>query len=258
MRVVSFVHPTTPPPTTDPEFGSVNPGTLQNGRGHVEVSDSGEVHLIASERGTFHLRFSFGDTRSPKVQPQPPPFEVTGPWTVDFQKGRGAPDQVKLEKLESLSHNADAGVKYFSGTAVYSADVDLPAEYASGGRRVMLDLGKVTGTPCASQRQRARSRFALVRRLRRRCDRRDSHRREPSSDRRDGHVEKSALSATSSNRRICSGEPCRCTGEISPADAAAGGISRLAGQGSNRGRPADESHSRPTIFPPIQRWMIRD
>ncbi len=47
---------------------------------------------------------------------------VEGPWEVSFQPDRGAPARITLDKLTSWSENADAGVKYFSGTGTYSQD----------------------------------------------------------------------------------------------------------------------------------------
>src|SRR3546814_16838180 len=73
----------------------------------------------------------------------PAPRGVEGPWTVAFQPGRGAPAQTVLQKLESLSHNADDGIRHFSGTATYTRTIDVPAASPRKGRRVYLDLGRV-------------------------------------------------------------------------------------------------------------------
>lgn len=73
----------------------------------------------------------------------PAPLAVEGPWTVRFQPGRGAPDQTVLPKLESLSRNADDGIRHFSGTATYTRTIDVPASKLRKGRRVYLDLGRV-------------------------------------------------------------------------------------------------------------------
>src|SRR3546814_6682755 len=73
----------------------------------------------------------------------PAPRGVEGPWTVAFQPGRGAPAQTVLPKLESLSHNADDGIRHFSGTATYTRTIDVPAASLRKGRRAYLDLGRV-------------------------------------------------------------------------------------------------------------------
>lgn len=71
------------------------------------------------------------------------PTMVEGPWHVSFEKGRGAPAGIDLPKLDSLSHNADPGVKYFSGTATYSRAIVVPAAALKPGGHVYLDLGRV-------------------------------------------------------------------------------------------------------------------
>ncbi|MBC2593666.1 hypothetical protein H5P28_05260 [Ruficoccus amylovorans] len=70
---------------------------------------------------------------------------VEGAWTVDFQPGRGAPDQIELPALASLSENSDEGVKYFSGVATYSRQITAPdaALKSKHGERILLDLGEV-------------------------------------------------------------------------------------------------------------------
>ncbi len=46
-------------------------------------------------------------------------------------------------KLASWSESADAGVKYFSGTATYTTTVEAPADWFKTGAHLWLDLGNV-------------------------------------------------------------------------------------------------------------------
>lgn len=67
--------------------------------------------------------------------------EVTGPWKVAFQEGRGGPDApVVFESLSDWTDNTDPRIKYFSGTAVYSSSFKLKKLPSVP---VYLDLGKV-------------------------------------------------------------------------------------------------------------------
>ena len=66
-----------------------------------------------------------------------------GPWEVRFPAKTGAPESITLDKLISWSDHADAGVKYFSGTATYRKTFRLPPEALAAGRAVYLDLGRV-------------------------------------------------------------------------------------------------------------------
>lgn len=68
-----------------------------------------------------------------------PVASVTGPWTVRFQPGRGAPAETSLAMLAPLEQQATPGIRYFSGVASYTTSFDRPR----GGGRLLLDLGKV-------------------------------------------------------------------------------------------------------------------
>jgi len=68
---------------------------------------------------------------------------VSGPWDVRFQPNRGAPATTRLDSLTSWTSSADAGVKYFSGTATYAKDFTIPASALVPGSQVEIDLGTV-------------------------------------------------------------------------------------------------------------------
>ena len=54
----------------------------------------------------------------------------------------GRPEHVKLAKLISWPDHPDAGVRYFSGTAIYRTTFDAPC-IADRSARLFLDLGRV-------------------------------------------------------------------------------------------------------------------
>jgi len=68
---------------------------------------------------------------------------LTGPWELHFPPNWGAPTQVQLNKLSSWTRSTDPGVKYFSGTATYAKDIDVPAAWLGTGAKLVLDLGEV-------------------------------------------------------------------------------------------------------------------
>ena len=67
--------------------------------------------------------------------------QVSGPWKVEFQEGRGGPEApVVFNNLSDWTESSDPKIKYFSGTAIYSSDFklrQLPKD------PVYIDLGKV-------------------------------------------------------------------------------------------------------------------
>ncbi len=72
-----------------------------------------------------------------------PPLEITGPWEVRFPPDRGAPKKVVFNRLMDWSKHADAGIRYFSGTAAYATTFKMPPERLGQARRLYLDLGNV-------------------------------------------------------------------------------------------------------------------
>jgi hypothetical protein len=87
------------------------------------------------------------DGSGPGLQKSPPQepeiFEVKGPWELHFPDGWGAPDSIVLDQLISWVESKNKGVKYFSGTATYIKDVELPSSFNGTGNSVKLDLGSV-------------------------------------------------------------------------------------------------------------------
>lgn len=67
--------------------------------------------------------------------------EIGGPWEVLFEPGRGAPDRVRLERLQDLSRHPEASVRHFSGVATYLSTLHWSSPWP--GAQAKLDLGRV-------------------------------------------------------------------------------------------------------------------
>lgn len=65
------------------------------------------------------------------------------PWRIAFQKDRGAPANITVNKLSSWTDNTDNGVKYFSGTAAYTQTIDAAADWFKKDAGLWIDLGDV-------------------------------------------------------------------------------------------------------------------
>jgi hypothetical protein len=78
----------------------------------------------------------------PKMQ-YTPVGELTGSWKLSFPKGYGAPESINIPRLRSWTDNAEAGVKYFSGTGAYTQSFEVKKEWLKPGQRLLLDLGLV-------------------------------------------------------------------------------------------------------------------
>ena len=72
--------------------------------------------------------------------------QVVNPWKVTFQEQRGAPKEISLASLTSLTEVAEPGVKYFSGVATYSNTFTVSKKQLKKKvcpKRIWLDLGDV-------------------------------------------------------------------------------------------------------------------
>jgi ribosomal protein L30E len=68
---------------------------------------------------------------------------IEGNWNLKFQKDRGAPVEISVDKLASMSDNTDTRVKYFSGTGTYLKKINAPASWFKKDAQMWLDLGDV-------------------------------------------------------------------------------------------------------------------
>ncbi len=100
--------------------------------------------------GLWTLHYESGKTVNYNAEKVPEKMELSGPWQVEFEKGRGAPNQIELTRLESLSHHEDFGVKHFSGTATYKTVFQVPSlsesnasEFERNEQRIFLVLSRV-------------------------------------------------------------------------------------------------------------------
>jgi hypothetical protein len=123
-----------------PDTGVTEPAEYKNKHGRTIVP----LHL--DPYGSVFVVFQHKASAPSRTLPHPVSKQlatVEGPWEVSFPPNGGAPPQVKLDNLISWTASPDAGVKYFSGTATYAKDLDVPEEWLHSGAKLVLDLGVV-------------------------------------------------------------------------------------------------------------------
>ena len=120
-------------------------GRIAGRASHFEMShgENGGTVLRTFESGDFELRTAAGKKMKVAIMILPAPLEITGKWQLNFPPNWGAPENVTLDKLASWTENGDSGVKYFSGSAVYEKDIEIPADDFDSSREIWLDLGAV-------------------------------------------------------------------------------------------------------------------
>lgn len=99
--------------------------------------------LVPWQSGTYELRTAAGKTKRLTVRTGATELPVTGPWTVHFDPRWGGPLQTSFNKLISWSEHENEGIRYYSGSAVYVREFQVPAGVVAPGREVVLDLGTV-------------------------------------------------------------------------------------------------------------------
>ena len=105
--------------------------------------DDGSAGHLAWKSGSYSLTHAAGETTELVVGDGPEMIDVTGAWEVRFPPASGAPSPTTLTALTSLTQRSEPTIRYFSGTAIYSKSVNIPAGVLGEGRRLFLDLGSV-------------------------------------------------------------------------------------------------------------------
>jgi len=103
----------------------------------------GRLALTAWQSGTYEFKTASGKRASVVVGPLPQAIPLSGPWSLRFPAGWGAPEQIELTNLISWPNHPYDGVKHFSGTATYVKEFDLPDSALGDDRVWRLDLGDV-------------------------------------------------------------------------------------------------------------------
>ena len=132
-----------------PQLWHPDTGKTERCTGYMSVPGGMKLKLRLPPAGSVFVVFS-GVAPEAASPPAPEPtsklaamLELTGPWEVRFQTNMGVPPSYVFEKLVSWTTVPDDRIKYFSGTATYLKDFDVPRSMLVGGRRLELDPGQL-------------------------------------------------------------------------------------------------------------------
>lgn len=103
---------------------------------------NGTFGVLADRPGVYEARLASGRAARAEVREHPSAIALTGPWRVTFPSGWGAPSEASMD-VGSWSENKDPGIRYFSGTATYARDFEIPKNRIGPELEHYLDLGKV-------------------------------------------------------------------------------------------------------------------
>ncbi|MGH7951851.1 MAG: glycosyl hydrolase [Limisphaerales bacterium] len=109
----------------------------------TSIAADGSPTVTAWSDGRVELKTADGKVLHANATDLPAPQEITGAWNLSFPPNWGAPPAITLDKLISWTDSTNTGVRYFSGTATYEKEIEIPANRLTAGRELWLDLGAV-------------------------------------------------------------------------------------------------------------------
>lgn len=83
------------------------------------TENPGAFVLATREGGEFRLKTASGKETTVTVPAMPEPLAIRGPWMVSFPPKWGAPPNITMQELASLSESEIEGVRHFSGVCTY-------------------------------------------------------------------------------------------------------------------------------------------
>lgn len=132
-----------------PELWDAAAGTIVPCRSFARVEGGCRLTLNLPAYGSVFVVFRETPTPASFLSPAPlkaeeaPAVTVSGPWTVRFPPGLGAPGSVTWNRLIDWTASEDPGIRYFSGTASYTAEFEIDGPSLEDRRGCVLDLGSL-------------------------------------------------------------------------------------------------------------------
>jgi hypothetical protein len=105
----------------------------------LEFDPCGSWIVVFREEADRHPATALSNAPEFKVQQT-----LTGPWSVAFDPAWGGPGEVHFESLMDWTRRPEPGIRFYSGTAIYTKTFDLPpSAIRHPPSRMVLDLGQV-------------------------------------------------------------------------------------------------------------------
>lgn len=123
-----------------PDTGRIEPAAYEIARGRTTVP----LHLAPYD--SVFVVFRRPAAALSRILSLPPTTELAAiqrPWQVSFPTNQGAPSHMTLNSLVSWTQCQEEGVKFFSGTATYTKEINAPPAWFKPGAKIILDLGEV-------------------------------------------------------------------------------------------------------------------
>lgn len=107
----------------------------------VDTWDGRRARLTVFAPGRYQITTEDGRSAESVVKSIAQPVALDGSWDVEFVDGPGAPSPTRFDELISWTEHAGHRVRHFSGMAQYQCPFQMPEDWLTDERRVLLDLG---------------------------------------------------------------------------------------------------------------------
>ena len=132
-----------------PEFWYPDTGRIVPCRTFARIEGGCRLKLELPAYGSVFVVFRETPTPAALLSPEPlkagaaSALTIAGPWTVRFPAGWGAPGSVLWNSLINWTESEDPGIRYFSGTASYTAEFEVAEAMLRDNGGWILDLGSL-------------------------------------------------------------------------------------------------------------------
>lgn len=106
------------------------------------INKENYVKATAFQSGKYSLTWSDGKVNTFESKDHNKVLFPTGKWDIHFNREWGAPEKIQTDVLKSWTDFDDAGIKYYSGTAIYKNKFTLSAPDTIT-QQWIIDLGNV-------------------------------------------------------------------------------------------------------------------
>ncbi len=132
-----------------PEIWDAVTGEMKKASSYTQSSGYTSLPLVFAPNGSVFIIFKRNipaNSKGQAISNTPvltKKMEITGPWNVRFDAKWGGPADIVFGQLQDWSKSTIDGIKYYSGTAIYSKTIDIPSRLLADHKELYLDLGKV-------------------------------------------------------------------------------------------------------------------
>ena len=107
------------------------------------ISEDSAKQWTLSKSGVYDFQLDDCTKHSLNVPAIPSDLILYGKWMVSFQKGRNAPEKVEFDSLIALNNHLNPQIKYFSGIATYTKEINLSIPFFEQEKELILELGEL-------------------------------------------------------------------------------------------------------------------